>query len=119
MQKIQYNRSMEIITLKDKCIITPLSQKLGSYETERLKQEIAYNPDKEIGIDLAYVKDCSIHFIEGIKSMKNVALFNIPSDIFSLFTFMRLDKILNLYVSEIDFMENKRRILSRNLTVLS
>ena len=38
--------------------------------------------------------------------------------IFALFTFMKLDKILNLYVSELDFLENCHRIVKRNFVLL-
>ena len=113
-----YNFSMEIITSKNRCIITPLSPKLDELETERLKNEVTSVKDLDIGIDLSYVKDCSIEFIEEIKKHKNISLFNISSDIFALLTFMKLDKILNLYVSELDYLENCHRIVKRNFELL-
>ena len=109
---------MEVITSKNHCIITPLSPKLGKQETESLRNEVISANGLDIGIDLSYVKDCSMEFIEEIKKYRNICLFNISSDIFALFTFMKLDKILNLYVSELDFLENCHRIVKRNFVLL-
>ena len=110
--------SMEIMTLKKHCIITPLSPKLGLREAIRILEEVKSVNDLQIGFDLSYVKDCTFEFVEEIKKLKNISLFNITSDIFALFTFMNLDKVFNIYVSRNDFLENKHRILKRNFSIL-
>ena len=110
---------MEVIALKNHNIITPLSPRLDKYETARIIEEIEMLSDKKVGLDLSYVKDCTVDFFEKIKNIGNISLFNIPSDIFAIITFMKLDKTLNIYVSESDFLENKRRILSRKFLLLT
>ena len=107
------------IQLSDKyCIITPLSAKINEHETERINNEISALKDFKVGIDLEYVKDCTIDFVEKISKYSNLSLFNVPSDIFSLLTFMNLDKRLNLFVSEEDFISNSHRILNRKFVLV-
>ena len=109
---------MEVIALKNHNIITPMSPRLDEYETARIVEEIEMLADKKVGLDLSYVKDCTIDFFEKIKNIGNISLFNVSSDIFAILTLMKLDKSLNIYVSESDFLENKRRVLSRKFSLL-
>lgn len=111
---------MEIRDNEKVCIFAPLSPKLDKRETGRLVAEIN-NEDKQIAIDLSFVQDCTIDFIEGLKELalkKRVGIFNIPSDIFALFNFMNIDKSVNLYVSELDFEENTRQIINRKFVLI-
>ena len=109
---------MEIKNKDNFCIITPLSPKLDKRESLRLEEEIENNLHKQIGLDLSFVKDCTIEFIDTILKIKNISLFNIHSDIFSLFLSMNMDKTVNLYVSEMDFEENRHKLLNRKFYVL-
>ena len=103
----------------DKCrIITLFSPKLSERETNRLKEEIELGKGKRIGIDMSYVNDCTIHFINELHMIKDIALFNIQSDIFAILTNMGMDKSLNLFVSEIDFVDNKHQLLNRKFSVI-
>ena len=61
---------MEIKTSQKFCIITPLTPKIDSRETIRLIKEIKNFSDKTIGLDLSFVEDCTIEFIEAIKNTK-------------------------------------------------
>ena len=107
------------IQISDKyCIITPLSTKLNEHESERINNEISTLNDFKVGIDMEYVKDCTVDFIENISKYSNLSLFNVQSDIFSLLTFMNLDKHLNLFVSENDFITNSHRILNRKFSLV-
>ena len=108
---------MEIKTSQKFCIITPLTPKMDLRETARLMNEIQNFSDKTIGIDLSFVEDCTIEFIEAIKKSK-AGIFNIHSDIFSIFNFMNLDKCINLFNTEEDFMLNKRRLLNRKFCII-
>lgn len=108
---------MEIRSSQRHCILTPLSPKLDEYQTSRLNSEIKNNSSLAIGIDLSFVSDCTIEFIEAIKS-SNVGLFNIPSDIFSLFNLMSLDKVIPLYTTEEDFKLGRHRLLNRKFSVI-
>ena len=109
---------MEIKRTEKCCIITPLSPKLRAYETNRLKAEILNSKDLRVGIDMSCVKDCTIDFISAIAEIKNLSCFNIPSDIFALLTNMNLDKTLSFFVSEMDFMDNKHRLLIRHFMIV-
>ena len=111
---------MEIRDNDNLCIFAPLGGKMDRYESQRLIKEIS-NESREVGIDLKYVYDCTIDFIEILKQTaknKRIAIFNIPSDIFVLFNIMKLDKVVNLYVSENDFELHKRRLINRNLQLI-
>lgn len=108
---------MEIQTSEKHCILTPLSPKLDEYQVSRLEEEIQNHPDLSIGIDLSFVEDCTIEFLEAIRSMK-AGIFNIPSDIFSLLNMMNLDKSVALYTTEEDFILDKHRLLNRKFFVV-
>ena len=109
---------MEIRETEKFCIITPLSPKLNERESLKLETEILNSTDKRIGIDLSFVHDCTIDFINRIKNLKNISLFNIPSDIFAILTSMNLDKTIPLFVSEMDFIADKHQLLNRKFTVV-
>ena len=102
------------------CIYAPLNNHLGSYETTRLFKEISKDK-RNVAIDLQYVENCSIDFIESIKNIaksKKIGIFNISSDIFTILNIMNIDKICQLFVSELDFTENKRQLINRKLSVV-
>lgn len=113
---------MEIRSNDKIYIIAPLSEKLGQYETNRIKKEIFTETSCEnIALDLARVSDCSIDFIETLKELsksKKIGVFNIASDVFALFNYMNLDKNVNLFVSELDFIENARQIINRKFQLV-
>ena len=74
---------MEINVQNDFCIITPLSPIINKYQAERLSMEIKNYLNFNVGIDMTYVEDCTIDFIEQLNLFKNISLFNITSDIFA------------------------------------
>ena len=107
------------ITEKDNCrIITPLSPKITDWETERLKEELAIYTERRIAIDMSFVQDCTIDFIDEIKSHEGISLFNISADIFAILTSMNLDKKLKLFVSELDFLNDKHQLLNRKFSIV-
>jgi hypothetical protein len=111
---------MEIRDNDKICIFAPLGGKLDNRESQRLLKEIS-SERRQIGIDLKYVYDCTIDFIETLKTVamtKQISIFNIPSDIFVLFNVMRLDRTVNLYVSELDFEESQRRLINREFKLV-
>ena len=111
---------MEIREDEKFCIFAPLSGKLDYRESERLLKEIS-EESRQVGIDLKYVYDCTIDFIEAMKTSaktKPIAIFNIPSDVFVLFNIMKLDKAVNLYVSENDFQSQSRRLINRDFQLV-
>lgn len=111
---------MEIRDNDKICIFAPLDGKLDRYESERLLKEIS-KETRQVGIDLKYVYDCTIDFIDALKQSaktKQIAIFNIPSDIFVLFNIMKLDKAVNLYVSETDFQSHTRRLINRDFQLV-
>lgn len=111
---------MEIRENNDICIITPLSNNLNKYESKRLFDELK-NLTKSAAIDLSYVSECTIDFIEELKkfaSIKNIGVFNIPSDIFVLFNIMKIDRYASLFVSESDFETDSRQLINRQFTCI-
>lgn len=108
---------MEIKTSQKFCIITPLTPKIDSRETIRLIKEIKNFSDKTIGLDLSFVEDCTIEFIEAVKNTK-AGIFNINSNIFLIFNFMNIDKYVNLFNTEEDFKLNKHRLLNRKFCII-
>lgn len=112
---------MEIRDTQNICIYAPLSPIMNSYETDRLMKLISFEK-RNTAIDLNYVYDCTVEFIESLKRIsreKTISIFNIPSDIFALFNFMKVDKFVNLYVSEADFKENLHQLINRNFHIVS
>ena len=109
---------MEILTSDNYCIITPLSTKLNKEETLRISKAIEQYQEYNIGLNMDYVKECSIDFIEKIKSLKNISLFNIASDIFTILNIMNVDKCVNLYVTEENCKSCTHRLINRNFRIL-
>ena len=109
---------MEIRIFEKFCILTPLSPQLNAYECGRLYEEIQKYSGLSIGIDLTFVQDCTIEFIEGLYRLSPLNIFNISSDVFALFNMMKVDKRANLFVNEQDFIENKHRIINRQFSIV-
>lgn len=110
---------MEIRENNTVCIFTPLCEKLDSYDIKKLFDRIE-RESRKVAIDLSYVQDCTIEFVDKLKNYagKDLGIFNIASDLFVLFNIMNLDKSVNLFVSEIDFEENSRQIINRKFSVI-
>lgn len=111
---------MEIRENEKICIFAPLSAQINAYESSRLLRNLE-TESRNIAIDLQYTQDCTIDFINTIKEVskdKKIGIFNIPSDIFTLFNVMGIDKISNLFVSELDFVENQRQLINRKFSVI-
>ena len=111
---------MEIRDNENIYIVAPLGTHLGPRETKRLFEELV-KEKRTTAIDLKYVNDCSIEFIEALKDLakiKKIGIFNIPSDIFVLFNIMNVDKISSLFVNQIDFEENARHLINRKFSLV-
>ena len=111
---------MEIREDNSICILTPLSPIIDRRESARILP-ILQEEEKEVALDLSFVSDCTIDFIEGLKQIsktKSVGVFNIPQDMFVLFNIMDLDKSIKLFVSETDFMDGARRLVNRKFSVV-
>ena len=109
---------MEIKTSENFCIITPLSQKLSSIGVDKLLEEILANQKYRIGLDMSYVNECDINFIDMLAKIGNIGLFNITSDVFALLNFMNIDKKVELFVSEMDFKADKHQLLNRKFCIV-
>ena len=109
---------MEIV-LKNNCrIITPLSPKLTDRETQRLSEELINCYEERTALDMSFVQDCTNDFIDEIRMHKGISLFNINSDIFAILTSMNLDKTIKLFVSEMDFLNDKHQLINRKFCIV-
>jgi len=102
------------------CIFAPLVSKINESLSFRLYKKIM-EEKRAVAIDLEYTSECSIEFINMIKEVaadKKIGIFNIPSDIFSLFNVMGVDKFAQLFVSEMDFEENQRQLINRKFSII-
>jgi anti-anti-sigma regulatory factor len=110
---------MEIRDNDKICIIAPLSAKLDKRKISKIISMVI-NEKRNVALDLTYVQDCAIEFIEELKNLANkeLSIFNIPSDIFVLFNIMNVDKSIKLYVSEQDFKENSRQLINRQFAIV-
>lgn len=111
---------MEIRENDTFCIFAPLSPKLDKREALRLFSRIAAQKRKT-AIDLSFVTDCTIEFIEELKKTalkQEIGIFNIPSDIFVLFNIMNLDKYAKLYSCEPDFEGKTRQLINRRFSIV-
>ena len=113
-----YNNIMEIKTSDNFCIITPFSPKLDKKEATKLFAEIIRNKNLKMGIDMSFVEECTIEFIELISQIGNIGIFNVTSDVFVLFNVMNVDKKINLFVNEIDFKADKHQLLNRKFCLI-
>ena len=59
---------MEIRDNEKICIFTPLTTKLCRYESLRLLKNVI-NEKRIVGLDLSYVDECSIEFINVLKEI--------------------------------------------------
>ena len=109
---------MEIKIEANNCIITVLSPFLFRREVSRLAETLEEYSKFKIGINMDNVIDCSVDFIEMLERFNNINLYNIASDISAILYKMGLDKRINLYNSEIDFMSSSHRLLNRNLKLV-
>ncbi len=109
---------MEIKTSDNFCIITPFSPKLDEKEAKKLFAEILRNKNLKMGIDMSFVKECTIEFIDVLSKIGDIGLFNVTSDIFVLFNIMNVDKKINLFVSELDFKADKHQLLNRRFCLI-
>jgi len=110
---------MEIRDNKSVCIIAPICEVLKGNRIKRILKEIN-KESRKVAIDLNYVQECSIEFIDALNSIRNkeIGVFNIPADIFVLFNVMNIDKRISLYVSEMDFIENTRQLINRKFAII-
>ena len=112
---------MEIIESNENIIIKPYSPILNKRESYRLFESIKNISSGKIGIDLSLVNECTNEFInvlEELAQKRNIGVFNIPSDIFTIFSFMDFDKKIQLFVSQMDFENDIRQLLIRRFSVI-
>ena len=109
---------MEIKTSDKFCIITPLAQNLSGIWVKKLLEEILANRKFKIGLDMSYVNECDIDFIDMLTQIGNIGLFNVASDVFALFSIMNIDKKVELFVSEMDFKADKHQLLNRKFCIV-
>lgn len=91
-------------------------------DTQKLKEAIDKSKGSRIGIDFSKVERVSLEFLEFIK--KNIkkgelSFYNVNVDLYVLFFIMKMDKYINFYMSESDFVKDKQCIVNRQLKLCS
>lgn len=112
---------MEITLSKHHCIIKPFAKKIDLRECKRILEAVADVRGNALGFDLSFVEECSFEFIDYLKNISSeieISLYNIPSDVFVLLSFMKLDKSVKLFVNEIDFKASSHQLIMRKFSVL-
>ena len=110
-----------IIEISDNfCILTPVCADLNITESNKIFKFIK-NENKRVGVDLSNICSFSYFFIENLiktAKIKSISLFNIPDDLFVLFNTMNTGKTVDLFVNDIDFRENSRKLINRQFSVV-
>lgn len=112
---------MEIIASDNLCILKPYSPLLNKRESLRIFEKIKSLNITSVGLDLSSVEECTIDFLTDLKKISDdvkIGVFNIQSDIFALFSFMKFDKNVELYVNELDYKDAERRLLIRRFNLV-
>jgi len=112
---------MKIHEQNGTCIITPLSPILNKRECTRIFEILKNSVCPKFALDLSCVEDCTIDFLNSAKDFSNItrlSFFNISSDVFALINYLGLDKCIDLFVSEEDFIKNTHRIIRRRFEIV-
>ena len=82
-----------------------------------VKHSVEMGVDPALALSIAKKESGFKHELKSI-SCKDLGIFNISSDIFVLFNIMDIDKYAKIFVSELDFEEDARRLINRKFTII-
>lgn len=115
-------KKMEIREVQHSSITKISSNTLTAEHTEYLKLALKTANGRRLGIDFSSVKKVKNDFLEFIKQnvqKGELSFYNVNEELYVLFFIMRMDRYLNFYISENDFVNNKQCIANRHLRLCS
>lgn len=76
--------------------------------------------NKRIALNLINISELNSEFLDFITDLKmRISLFNLSLNVYLLLFLGKYDKESDLYVNELDFLMNKRRIVNRKFKLCS
>lgn len=76
--------------------------------------------NKRIALNLINISEINPEFLDFIADLKmRISLFNLSLNVYLLLFLGKYDKESDLYVNELDFLMNKRRIVNRKFKLCS
>ena len=76
---------------------------------------------KTIALDLQHVECMCAEFLDFLKensNRKKISLINLQAELFALLNLTEYDKFTNIFLNEIDYIEQKRALINRRFTLL-
>lgn len=111
---------MKIKVVQNTCIAN-----IGEQEPlhiDKIKSLIEQAQGRRVAIDFGQVVTLGQEFLDFVKNnirKGQLALYNVNSDLYVLMFIMNMDKYLNYYMSENDFLNDKQCIVNRKLRLCS
>lgn len=110
-------------TENDKCLILGLHSNVLTFELIfQLKKILKELPQNEsVALNLQEVSYINAEFLEFLKESSNdrkISLINLQSEIFALLNLTKYDKFANIFLNDIDFIEQKRALLNRRFSLI-
>jgi hypothetical protein len=89
------------------------------FKLQKILNEFPF--DKSIALNLNDVDSICVEFLDLLKETsrkRRISLTNIQAEIFVLLNLTKYDKFAPLFLSDIDFLEQKRALINRRFSVL-
>lgn len=107
----------------DVCCILKLHSHVLSFDLIfRLKKILKKIPDnKPFALnlqDVYYVGNEFLEFLKESAKVKKISIINLHSEIFALLNLTKYDEYANIFLSNTDFLEQKRELLNRRFCLL-
>ena len=113
---------MDIKTSK-KSIITEIGEGiLSTLHIKYLKSLLEREDVYRVGIDFSRVDSVSVEFLDFIKHnvvKGELSFYNVGADLYVLMFIMKMDRYINFYMSESDFLKDRQCIVNRRLRLCS
>lgn len=113
--------TIKIRDVKETCIIDIFDKKISELVLHQIKEIlISHDNEKRIALNFMNIEDVDNKFLDFAQNSKiKFSMFNLHCNICILLFILNFDKTCSLYISENDFVTNKRRIVNRHLKLCS
>ncbi len=113
---------MDIKTSANNSITETATGILSNDNIKKLKEILKRKDIQRYGIDFSRVDRVSSEFLDFIKhnvKKGELSFYNVNSDLYVLMFIMKMDKYVNFYMSENDFLKDRQCIVNRRLRLCS